>query len=328
MARSLRIDFAGAWQHLMNRGAGKRTVFPGPSHRRVFLKILEETTQIYDLEVHAYCLMGNHYHLLVRTPNGGISRAMRHLNSVYTQWFNRIGSTDGPLFRGRFRSILVDSDAYLMQVTRYIHLNPVADGLVLLPEHYDPSSYRAYVGLEPSPLWLQTKTVLDLFGESSIARVRYQEFVEAGVDEELLEFYQECRRPPILGTASFRDSVDQTLNGTTPNLEIPDVKRVKPRPDLAAIIRAVCLVFGVEEKHLVHSGYPSRKGHGLARGVVVYLARREGGEPLAEIAAKIGYNSYRGAASALNRVHRAMKSSGEFLKKLEAARRFLQENKT
>ena len=110
MARPLRIQFAGAWYHLMNRGAGRRSIFPDDLHRHCFLDLLGEIHARYGVEIHAWCFMGNHYHLLARTPLPNLARAMRHLDGVYTQRHNRMSKTDGALFRGRYKAIVVDED--------------------------------------------------------------------------------------------------------------------------------------------------------------------------------------------------------------------------
>src|SRR3990167_7924037 len=110
MPRPLRIEYEHAWYHVMNRGAHRQTIFTSNSHRDLFLSLLEEVTSQYQVEIHAYCLMDNHYHLLIRTPLANLSRCMRHLNGVYVQHYNRSTKSDGPLFRGRYKAILVEED--------------------------------------------------------------------------------------------------------------------------------------------------------------------------------------------------------------------------
>ena len=127
MSRPQRIIYEDAWYHVMNRGAGRRKIFNDRADREIFLETLGEACHQFCIEVHAYCLMGNHYHLLLKTPQANLSRAMRHINGVYTQRYNRSNKTDGSLFRGRYQAILVDSDAYLL------HLNPKSDRMVDSP---------------------------------------------------------------------------------------------------------------------------------------------------------------------------------------------------
>ncbi len=128
----------------MNRGLPYHDVFPQNKHRDMFLDLLDEISQMFSVEIHGYCLMDDHYHLLIHTPLGSLGRAMRHLNGVYTQRFNRLESLDGPLFRGRYKAILVEADNYLLQVSRYIHLNPLVAKITRKLEKYRWSSYPAY----------------------------------------------------------------------------------------------------------------------------------------------------------------------------------------
>ena len=160
MSRPLRIEFEGAWYHVMNRGAARCWVFNTDEQREYFLSLLADVHSRFGAEVHAYCLMGNHYHLLLRTPRGNLQRIMRHINGVYTQFFNRSEGRDGPLFRGRYKAVLVDAGAYWVELSRYIHRNSVEAGLVDALEDYPWSSYPAYVGLVGTPDWLMTSEVL------------------------------------------------------------------------------------------------------------------------------------------------------------------------
>ena len=126
MSRPQRILYENAYYHVMNRGAGRCQIFHGREDREIFLQTLGEACHQFRVEIHAYCLMGNHYHLLIKTPQANLSRAMQHINGVYTQRYNRLNKTDGSLFRGRYKAILVDSDAYLLHLSKYIHLNPLS----------------------------------------------------------------------------------------------------------------------------------------------------------------------------------------------------------
>src|SRR3989338_951183 len=136
-----RIEFENAWYHVMNRGAGRRAIFPDNSARELFLKLLSDMNAEFRIEIHAYCLMGNHFHLLLRTPHANLNLAMQMLSSVYTRQHNRLSKTDGPLFKGRYKAILIAEETYLAQVSRYIHRNPVEAKLVKHPRDYQWSSY-------------------------------------------------------------------------------------------------------------------------------------------------------------------------------------------
>ena len=166
MARPARIQYENAFYHVMNRGRGKRWIFHGTRYYEAFLKTLEESHQRFDAKFHAYCLMGNHYHLLVETPLANLDRIMRHINGVYTQRHNRFKRTDGPLFRGRYKAVLIDEDAYLLQVSRYIHRNllEVQGASKIDLDTHRWSSYPAYANKATSPNWLARERTYKTLG--------------------------------------------------------------------------------------------------------------------------------------------------------------------
>ncbi|MDD5308584.1 MAG: transposase [Deltaproteobacteria bacterium] len=164
MARKPRIDFEGAFHHVMHRGARRAPIFKDDSHCVLFLDLLGEMAARYEIEVHAYSLMPNHYHLLLRSLHGNLSRGMRRLNADYTQRVNRIHGWDGPVFRGRFRSELVRDESSLPYVLAYIHLNPLRAGLVTRLQSECWTSHRAYLDLETSPEWLTRGFFLEMLG--------------------------------------------------------------------------------------------------------------------------------------------------------------------
>lgn len=204
MVRPLRIEFKNAYYHVMNRGRGRKTIYPGKSYYQAFLQGLEEANQRFGLDIQAYCLMGNHYHLLVKTPRGNLSRCMRHVNGLYTQRYNRLKRTDGPLFRGRYKAILVDSSEYLLQVSRYIHRNPIETKkpLVRKLEKYPWSSYAAYVNKIQIPAWLNREDVYGGIGGRQ-PYLSYASFVDAGNDLETEKFYNRKELPSIWGDKAF-----------------------------------------------------------------------------------------------------------------------------
>ena len=154
MARPLRIEFPGAVYHVTSRGDRRESIFEDDQDRLIFLGIVAQALSRFDGQMLAYCLMGNHYHFVLHTRKANLSSLMRHINGVYTQAFNRRHDKVGHLFQGRFKAILVDRDAYLLEVCRYVELNPVRAGTTRKPHTWPWSSYRAHVGLEPAPEWL------------------------------------------------------------------------------------------------------------------------------------------------------------------------------
>jgi REP element-mobilizing transposase RayT len=193
MPRPLRADFAGAFHHVMNRGTDRSQLFGNDQERATFLASAAEAAERYGLEVHAYCLMGNHYHLLLRSLDGRLADGMRHLSSCFTQTVNYRRGRDGPLFRGRFASVRVSPDAHFVQASRYIHLNPVSAGLVRRAEQWRWSSAAVYIGHAAQPRWLTTGFTLDLFDNAGSARERYREFLDEGVDINTRQFYIDAR---------------------------------------------------------------------------------------------------------------------------------------
>ena len=190
MPRPPRVDYAGAWHHVMNRGADRRNVFNSASDRLAFLDALRMAAERSGLEVHAYCLMDNHFHLLVHSREGQLSAAMQLLAGRFTRVTNVRAGRDGPLFRGRYRSVGINSDADLVHACRYLHLNPVVARMTIKPEDRRWSSAAAYSGTKKAPEWLTTDYILDLFGPTD-RETNYLRFMEEGVDATTARFYAE-----------------------------------------------------------------------------------------------------------------------------------------
>ncbi len=182
MPRGHRIDFPGAWHHVMNRGARRAPIFKRDDHCVGFLDAIGEASHKARLEVHAYSLMPNHFHLLVRSPDGTLSRAMKYLLGAYTRKINDLHGWDGPIFRGRFKSQLITRDDYLQHLVAYIHLNPVRAHLVASPDEPSWTSHRAHVGLEDGPPWLARSGIRDWFG-SARELAKWVKAVQIGREE-------------------------------------------------------------------------------------------------------------------------------------------------
>lgn len=284
MARPLRIEYPGAWYHVMNRVAGRGIVFRERWTTELFLHLLQDLDQRFSVECHAYCLMGNHYHLLLRTPEPNLGRAMRHFNGLFTQQFNRHLRRDGPLFRGRYKAILVDADSYLLAVSRYIHRNPIEAGLVKKLDSYTPSSYPAYVGRVACPDWLQTRTVLGVLGPRAKPSY-YRALVEEGGEDDVNRFFSQERPGAILGSVDF---VKRTMRGLKPNREQPKVRSLR-RPSIPEILQAVSQAFEVTSADLRHA---TRSVRNLPRAVAMHLCQTVGQKKLREIAAAFNVSHY------------------------------------
>lgn len=176
MARPLRIEFPGALFHVTSRGNARAPIFFDDPDRHLFLDILGLVVESHRWLCHAYCLMTNHYHLLVETPETNLSRGMRQLNGLYTQRLNRRHNRVGHVFQGRFKGILVERESHLLELARYVVLNPVRANVVRAAEDYPWSSLRATFGIAPAPNWLAVGALLAPFG----SRSRYRDFVREG----------------------------------------------------------------------------------------------------------------------------------------------------
>jgi putative transposase len=300
LARPLRILFPGAWYHVMNRGLEKRDIFRAAANISQFMQLLAVASERFAIEINAYCLMGNHYHLLLRTSEANLPDAMRHIDGVYTQSFNRAHGRDGPLFRGRYHSITVEADRHLLAASRYIHLNAVDAGQVDLPEQWQYSSYRAYLGVDSTPRWLHTRMVLNFFGSIG-ARAQYRAFVEEGVDPATRAFYTAARRSPVLGSMPYRHEIAAVLGDDIDERmpEIPDARLLSRRPTLQAILRAIARAFEVQEADIKAIGKRRNRRACIARGAFMELATRIGRCRVRDAAAWLGYSrSSSGSAAA------------------------------
>lgn len=182
MARPLRIELAGGLYHVTSRGVKQGAIYLSDSDRVKWLALLGEVCKRFNWICHAYCEMTNHYHIVIETPEANLSRGMRHLNGVYTQYVNRTHQRVGRVFHGRFKSILMEKDNYLLELVRNVVLNPVRANMVRQPEKWPWSSHNAMIGNAEAPEWLQIDWLLSQFGKSRRhARDKYRDFVTAGV---------------------------------------------------------------------------------------------------------------------------------------------------
>lgn len=312
MSRPLRIEYPGAWYHVMNRGQGRRWIYKTDEQRDCFISLLADTTDRFNAEWHAYCLMTNHYHLMLRTPDGNLQRIMRHVNGLYTQYFNRQERRDGPLFRGRYKAILVDAEAYWLQLSRYIHRNPLEAGLVQRLIDYRWSSYPAYAGKVPTPSWLTTHYVLQAIGQRNLHQ-RYMAFVAEDVDETMADFYGGPRLKPILGDDAYRERV---LAGKTDHVDLPELRTERVVPTVDVIARAVSRQFGTSRTDIFLKTR-GRGSRGSARSVTMYLCQRIGNMTLSEIAATFDLASYASASSTIRLVRQQLKENRELAKAVD-----------
>jgi putative transposase len=234
MARPLRIEFSGALYHITSRGDRREVIYEDDRDRESFLETLAEVVERFNWVCHAYCLMSNHYHLIVETPDADLSKGMRHLNGVFTQVSNRRHNRSGHLFQGRFKGIIVDQDSYLLELTRYVVLNPVRAKMVKDPGDWPWSSYGAMVGDVQAPNWLATQGLLLQFAKQrAAARRRYRQFVMDGLGGESI--WSELRQQIYLGEDKFVSRTQKKLKAKRNELGIPKVQQRAPAPTIESI---------------------------------------------------------------------------------------------
>ena len=233
MARPLRLVVPGGVYHVMSRGNERQDIFLDDADRRRFLITLGFVTERMNVLCHSYCLMGNHYHLLLETPDGNISLVIRQLNGVYAQAFNRRHDRVGHLFQGRFASKLVEKDTYLLVVSRYVVRNPVRAGLVERPADWKWSSYRAHAGQIEPPTFLCVDWLLTHFDATDRRKAQetYSKFVHESPDDSAM--FQDAG--PILGSDNFVARFREVLADAAPLKEIPRLQRFTARRTLQEI---------------------------------------------------------------------------------------------
>jgi REP element-mobilizing transposase RayT len=323
MARPIRIEVAGGWYHVTARGNEQRRIFADDKDRLHLVELLEEQTQRFGLLLHAYALMENHYHLLVQTPQPNLSRAMQWLGVSYTMWFNRRHGRVGHLFQGRFKAMILEAETAAVELSRYLHLNPVrvgrlglgktgqrrsALGMAGKPEAklvaerleqlrcYPWSSYRAYTGRTKEPEWLTTRTVLGMMGSGAGAGQRraYRALVEEAVREGLAESpWERLEAGVVLGSRRFVERMRGYLRGD--EREQPQMRRLQARPSWDHVIRVV-----EKEKGERWELFRDRYGD-WGRDLALYLGQRRCGMRLKELGQRAGGIDYVSVAGATRR---------------------------
>lgn len=305
MPRPLRVEYTGAWYHVLNRSTKRRPALKTDAHKEVFLEVVQQAAETYGLEVHAYCLTADQYHLLVRTPRANLSRAMRQLNGVFTQRCNTRFGGKGHLFRGRYKAVLIDPDKFLAATARYIHLLPEQTGDAKKADQYRWSSARAYLGGVKAPAWLFTKSLAKANGQTIAA------FTKLGLDEETAHLYGRKHLDAIRGDQAFRKKARATAL----------VASKKPKtginvPSLQIICKQVATAFKVDPAHLQISLRGRSQGN-LPRQVAMALARSPGGYSLTQIAKTLKVGHYSSVSVAATRLKKKLDDDDQLRRKVE-----------
>ena len=276
MARPLRIEYPGAFYHVTSRGNEQKDGFKNQRDREKFLEYLETATERYGAVIHVYCLLSNHYHLLLETPAGNLSQIMRHINGAYTTYFNVKRKRAGHLFQGRYKAILVEANEYALELSRYIHLNPVRAGMTANPGGFRWSSYRAYIGETKMPEWLHTEFILGYFGgKAPAAQNKYREFIEELLDSEYETPLKATVASTVLGSEGFvREISERHLGDKQSERDVPAVKELTSRPSMDVIVKII-------KTELVESDE-------MIRNISIYFCRKYSGAKLKEVGERFG----------------------------------------
>ncbi len=310
MGRPLRIEYPGALYHITSRGNERKPIFHEDSDRARFLRILEDYHDRYGILIHSHVLMDNHYHLILETPRGNLLKVMHGLNGGYTGYFNRKYGRSGHLFQGRYKGILVEKEAYLLELSRYVHLNPVRARIVNDPSEYPWSSCPGFYWKRKEIHWVEYSWILSQFGRDlRRARTEYRKFLK--LDEP------KARKPlahlhgqVILGTESFIAKTQALLKGTSLNQEIVERKRLQAYPSPKSVLKAVATAFGILSGALQT---PGRRGN-QPRKVALYLVRRYCGLSNQEIGAIFGGLHYSAVSKAIVRLDQELTENRELRK--------------
>ena len=307
MARKPRIHFPGAVYHVIMRGNAGQNVLQEDQDYLRFYRLIEEGQKRYAHRIHAFCLMPNHVHIVIQVGETPLSRIIQNLSQRYTLWINRKHEKSGHVFQGRYKAIVIDVDSYLLELIRYIHLNPVRAGLVSLPEHYPWSSDKSYTD-EIKHSWLTTDWVLSKFSDNrTLARKRYKKFLYEGLGERRrIEFHHGTAEGRILGNDRFLEATLEKAN-----------QRTVKSPDIERIIRQVCRHFKIKETDMVTAG-KSRKT-ASARAILSWLVRESNTLKLTDLSRRLkrDVSGLSRAATLFAEKAEKDKSSKEIIEKLK-----------
>jgi len=254
-------------------------------------------------------VMGNHYHLLIKTPQGNLSRIMRHIDGLYTQRYNRLKQTDGPLFRGRYKAIVIDASQYLLQVSRYIHRNPIdmKKPLANSIEEYTWSSYAIYIGQKQPPQWLNRDSVYGELGSRQVYKA-YKNYVEQGNDRETASFYRLKQTPSVRGDKLFREAAQKKAKSLGKEIDQKGLKHPVPLPQ---IIKAVANYYQITVTDIKRA----KRGKGnrnIPRWIAMKLCQEVGSAKLTEIAVFFNIGHYATVSQTIGRLNRLIDDSGQY----------------
>jgi len=305
MARPLRIEYEKAFYHIVQRGTERKEIFKTEKDKERFLGYLDQAYDRYHSKCHAFSLMDNHYHLIIETPKANISKIMHYLNTSYAVYYNTKHKRVGPLYQGRYKAILIDTDGYLHHLSRYIHLNPVRAKIVDDPIEYRWTSYKYYIGKEKSPEWLDIEFTLMGFGDSrSKAQNEYKKFTEEGIGKEDHKLKEGLYLGIILGGPDFINDIKGKFIDGKKDKAIPVIREVQREGEM-------------EKKEVEEIVRNKIKDEKEVRKITIYLLRKYTQKRLEEIAGHYDNMTYSAVSVLYKRVEEKRKSNRKFSKVIE-----------
>jgi putative transposase len=286
MARAWRIEYKGALYHVLSRGNQRGDIVGDDRDRKLFLDTVGEMSQRFEVDICAFVLMDNHYHLLIRTKRANLSKSMQWLGATYTKRFNLRHLRSGHLFQGRFKNMLVENDAYLLQLSHYIHRNPVRAGLVKRLSSYKWSSYPAYAYGNQRIKWLHTELILSQFKNVADRHLAYREAAQKYAKEEQ-RIWQDLRHGIFLGTQKFLQKIKQRHLPDKPNGEIPQQGQLRKSIDPDAVLIQAAKILNCELAGLRKTARVSQTDK-LNRDMLIYLLWQSGRLTNPQIGEKFG----------------------------------------
>jgi len=310
MARPLRVEYEGAFYHVTSRGNEKKEIFSSPENYEQFKSYLYEAREKFGYKLHAYVLMTNHFHLLIETPDPNLNRLMHYINGSYTGYYNRKHKRVGHLFQGRYKAILVDRDSYLVELSRYMHLNPVRAGMVGKPEDYAYSSYRSYIFPAGEKIVDRDMILGMVSNKPKEAFERYRYFIEQEIGQEIESPLKKVYAGMILGEERFiKSALKRVKKAWEEKEEVSDRKRLGSISEVEEILGLVCEVFKVSREEVFHK-------RGDIRDLSIYLLKRYSGLTNHQIGDMFGGISYSAVSKAVKRFSLHLSEDRKLQKKI------------
>jgi REP element-mobilizing transposase RayT len=287
MARQWRIEYPGAFYHILSRGNERQEIFRSDDDREMFIDLIGEFSDRFQIDMIAYVLMGNHYHLLIKTPNGNLAKSMQWLGTAYTRKFNNRHGRNGHLFQGRYKSILVENESYLLRLSCYIHRNPLRAGIVNRLANYPWSSYLSYGYARKTPEWLKTELILNVMPRESDPHQRYRSMVQQYSDEAG-SIWEDVQHGLIFGSQDFVADIRSRFLSGDKDPELPQYNRMAKALSPNEILKSGSKALGFDVEAAAEHGRRIPASDKDKRDLLIYLLWESGGLTNQEIGACFG----------------------------------------